>query len=352
MRSAGPPSQRRRPARVVAATINEKSPAYGWVALLAVLLALLATAGILRSTRAAPGPDTPVVFPEALKDMPVQEVRVRLVLLQATVTDRRGDMVADLGPGDFRIEENGVPQEITVFGRAADHPLELAFLLDISGSMRVQGKLGRARAAIRDFVGELRPEDRTALMVFADGDVVVRVPFTTDRLRFLNFLEDEEAWGQTALRDALAYSSSVLADASPGRKALILVTDGVDNASEVTAFEAIRLARQVRVPIYALGLTGLPVKMIGRGGGPERGRSFLEVLSQVSEETGGVAFPVFDVADVSQAVTAVQDRLRNQYVLGYHPDGEDAESAYHRIQVVAGDGRYKVLTRSGYYARD
>jgi len=130
MRSAGPPSQRRRPARVVAATVNEKFTAYGWISLLAVLLALLAVAGILRSTRAAPGPDTPVVFPEALKNMPVQEVRVRLVLLQATVTDRRGDIVADLGPGDFRIEENGVPQEITVFGRAADHPLELAFLLD------------------------------------------------------------------------------------------------------------------------------------------------------------------------------------------------------------------------------
>jgi Ca-activated chloride channel family protein len=354
MRSAGKLSTHGRPARAVAVAVSEGSySAGGWLALLVVLLVLLGLCGLLPPTLAATAPDTPPIkFPEELKNMPVQEVRVRLVLLQATVTDRQGKIVDDLGPGDFRVEENGVPRDITVFGRAADHPLELAFLLDISGSMSVQGKLDRARAAIRQFVGELRPEDRTALMVFADGDVVVRVPFTTDRLRFLNFLEDEEAWGQTALRDGLAYASSILADSNPGRKALVLVTDGVDNASEVTSFEAIRLARQVRVPIYALGFTGLPIKMAGRGRGPEKGRSFLEVLAQVAEETGGLSFPVFDVSDVSQAVAAVQDRLRNQYVLGYDPGGDDGESMYHRIQVVAGDGGYQVSTRSGYYARD
>jgi Ca-activated chloride channel family protein len=345
---------RKRPAQVAVAAVHEREFSIaGRFALLVALLALLAMAGVWRSALAAPAPDTPpVVFPPELKDMPVQEVRVRLVLLQATVIDKRGDMVADLGPGDFRIEEDGVPQDITVFGRAADYPLELAFLLDISGSMSVQDKLGRARAGIRQFIAELRPEDRTSLMVFADGDVVVRVPFTTDRLHFLNVLEDEEAWGQTALRDGLAYAAGILSGANPGRKALILVTDGVDNASEVTSFEAIRLARQVRIPIYALGLTGLPVKMGGQGRGPDRGRSFLEVLAQVSAETGGVAFPVFDVADVSQAVDAVQERLRHQYVLGYHPGGVDGESVYHQIQVMARDGRYQVSTRSGYYARD
>jgi len=354
MKSAGILSAHGRPARAGAVAVHEGAfPPGGWSALAVVLLVVLGLCGLAPLALAAAVPDTPPIkFPEELKNMPVQEVRVRLVLLQATVTDQRGEIVDDLGPGDFRVEENGIPQDITVFGRAADHPLELAFLLDISGSMGVQGKLDRAREAIRRFVGELRPEDRTALMVFADGDVVVRVPFTTDRLRFLNVLEDEEAWGQTALRDGLAYAASILADSNPGRKALVLVTDGVDNASEVTSFEAIRLARQVRVPIYALGFTGLPVKMAGRGRGPEKGRSFLEVLSQVAEETGGAAFPVFDIADVSQAVVAVQERLRNQYVLGYHPGGDDGESAYHRIQVVAGDGRYEVSTRSGYYARD
>ncbi|MCZ6746197.1 MAG: VWA domain-containing protein [Acidobacteria bacterium] len=294
---------------------------------------------------------TDLVVPKTLAGVTFQEVKVRLVLLQATVTNPRGEIVRNLGPGDFRIQEDGVNQEITVFGRASDHPLEIAFLLDISGSMGVHGKLDRARAAIQQFVDALRPEDRTALLVFADGDVVVRVPFTTDRLAFLEVLDVQEAWGRTALRDALAHASGVLADSGPGRKALVLVTDGVDNASQRTAFAAIRLAREVRVPIYALGLTGLPEKLRRRAAPPGGGRTFLEILAQVSQETGGASFPVFDVADVEAAVNQVQERLRTQYVLGYNPV-QDVESAgYRRIRVVAGEGRFQVHTRSGYYAK-
>jgi len=283
--------------------------------------------------------------------LPFQEVKVRLVLLQATVTNPRGESVRDLDPGDFQIREEGISQEITVFGRASDHPLEIAFLLDISGSMGIQGKLDRARAAIHQFVEALRPEDRTALLVFADGDVVVRVPFTTDRPAFLQTLEGEQAWGRTALRDALAYASGVLADARPGRKALVLVTDGVDNASQITDKDALRLAREVRVPIYALGLTGLPGKLRRRASRSGEGKTFLELLAEVSRETGGVAFPVFDISDVEAAVSRVQDRLRTQYVLGYNPAPEVEEAGYRRIQVVAAGGRFQVHTRSGYYAK-
>lgn len=291
------------------------------------------------------------MVPKSLAGVPVQEVKVRLVLLQATVTNRRGESVRNLGPGDFQIQEDGVKQEITVFGRAADHPLEIAFLLDLSGSMGIHGKLDRARVAIHQFVDALRPEDRTALLVFADGDVVVRVPFTTDRLTFLEVLDSEEAWGRTALRDALAHASGVLADSRPGRKALVLVTDGVDNASEMTAFAAIRLAREVRVPIYTLGLTGLPEKVRRRASPSGGGRSFLEMLAQVSRETGGSSFAVFDIADVKAAVNQVQERLRTQYVLGYSPAPDVEEAGYRRIQVVAGGGRFQVHTRSGYYAK-
>lgn len=282
--------------------------------------------------------------------LPVQEVKVRLVLLQATVTNARGESIQDLGPDDFRIRENGVDQEISVFGRAADHPLDIAFLLDISGSMGIHGKLGRARAAIHQFVDALRPEDRTALFVFADGDVALRVSFTTDRLTFLEILDAEEAWGRTALRDALSHASRVLADSRPGRKALVLVTDGVDNASQMTEAEAIRLAREVRVPVYALGLTSLPRKLRRRASPSDGGTSFLEILAQVSLETGGASFPVFDIADVEAAVNKVQDRLRTQYVLGYSPVQDDDVAGYRHIQVVAGQGRFHVQTRAGYYA--
>jgi len=320
----------------------------GWTRPWMLLLVLLVAAP--QGGLSAPvSPDRGV--PRTQPGLPFQEVKVRLVLLQATVTTPRGISVSDLAPGDFQIQEDGVRQEITVFGRAVDHPLEIAFLLDISGSMGVQGKLERARAAIHQFVDALRPEDRTSLLVFADGEVAVRVPFTTDRLTFLETLDTEEAWGRTALRDALAYASGVLADTRPGRKALILVTDGVDNASEITEQEALRLAREVRVPIYALGLTGLPEKLRRRASPPAQGQTFLELLAQVSQETGGVAMPVFDIAAVEDAVSQVQDRLRTQYVLGYNPVQDVDEAGYRRIQVVVGGGRFKVHTRSGYYAK-
>lgn len=317
--------------------------------LLVLILILLFPAALDTGALASPGPDAPVPFPAELARMPFQEVKVRLVLLQATVTDRRGRTINDLSPEDFSIAEQGVNQNITVFGRAADHPLEVAFLLDISGSMSVRGKLDRARAGIRRFVSALRPEDLTSLLVFADGEVAVTVPFTADRQRFLAALDEQEPWGQTAVRDALVYASGVLAESRPGRKALILVTDGVDNASEMTAFAAIRMARRVQVPIYALGLTGLPESMRRGVARRQPQRSFLEVLADVSEETGGQAFPVFDDEDVVKAVDAVQNRLRHQYVLGYNPSESAPEDEYRSIEVMAGAGRYEVRTRRGYY---
>ncbi len=163
-------------------------------------------------------------------------------------------------------------------------------------------------------------------------------------------MDQEEAWGQTALRDALAHAAGVLADSRPGRKALVLVSDGVDNASKMNAFTAIRMARRVQVPLYALSMTGLPPDLQARAPGRHRGRSFLEVMAAVSRETGGVAFPVFDSVDVEKAVDAIQDRLRHQYLLGYHPADGVTEAGYRRIEVVAAEGRHQVLTRPGYFA--
>ncbi len=311
----------------------------------AVLLAALAVGSPPHAGRAESGAGP-------LQGLHFEEVRVRLVLLHATVLNRRGHTVGGLGPGDFLVTENGVRQEISVFGTASDQPLKIAFLLDVSGSMSVGGKLARAREAIRSFVSALRPEDQAALLIFADGDVVVALGFTTDRHRFLRVLDQQEAWGKTALRDALAYAPHLLAEARPGRKALVLVTDGVDNASEMSAWEAVRTARQVQVPIYALGLTGLPLDHRERQPAQEEGRSFFDVMQEFARETGGDLFPVFDAAEVAAAVAQVQEQLRGQYVLGYNPDGVAETPGFHRVEVRTASSRYRVKTRTGYYLSD
>lgn len=281
----------------------------------------------------------------------VEHVEVSLVLVHATVLDRRGETVPDLGPGDFFLTEEGVPQEIAVFGSARNQPVKVAFLLDVSGSMAVRGKFQAAQGAIHRFVEALQPGDQVALMSFADGGVQVEQPFTEDHAGFFRRLDRLHAYGQTALKDALAYASGILADARSVRAALVMVTDGVDNASTMTTFESIQAARRVQVPIYAIGLTDLPGKMRVEQRPEEGGRSFLEILKEFGERTGGGLFPVFNEEEVDDAVERVRDRLRGQYLLGYKPQGVEAMGFYRRIEVSTGNGRHRVMAREGYYLR-
>jgi VWFA-related protein len=320
-----------------------------WSLRLFVLFALLLVAV---PARPAP-PEGAASVPEEAAEAPYfEQVTVRLVLLQATVLNRRGETVSGLAPDDFQVRENGVSQTISVFGTAQSQPLKIAFLLDISGSMSLGGRLEQAKAVINDFVEALRPEDQVALLVFADGDVVVETEFTTDRLQFHEALGRQEAFGRTALRDALAYAPRLLAEAKPGRKALIMVTDGVDNASEMTTFRALRLARQVQVPIYAIGMTSLPESRRVRVRPSHGGRTFLEVMQEFSGETGGKLFPVFGADDTARAVATVKGHLQGQYVLGYHPAGTGDAPGFRQVEVVTTHRSQRVRTRRGYYVSD
>lgn len=280
----------------------------------------------------------------------VETLEVRLVLLQATVLNRRGEVVRDLKPSDFRLEENGVAQTITAFGTSEDQPLQVAFLLDVSGSMGVRDKLDRARLAIHRFVSRLHPDDHVALLIFADGDVVVKKGLTRDRAEFFEVLRSLDAWGQTALRDALAAAPSILAGAGPGRQAIVMLTDGVDNASTMTVFEAIRTARETPVPVYVLALSDVSAERRKVKRDKEAGRTFFEVLSEFGEETGGDMIPVFQDGELDDAVAFVEERLRAQYIIGYRPTSDPTTPGFREIKLATRDERLNVLTRTGYYA--
>jgi Ca-activated chloride channel family protein len=278
----------------------------------------------------------------------IEEESVRLVLVPTTVEDRQGRVVRDLSKSDFKVLEDKVPQKIAYFDREADEPVSVAFLLDLSGSMRIMGKLEAAKDAIRTFVEGLRPKDRCGLVGFADEQVAWITPFTNDRKRFLERLAVQEGFGQTALHDAVAAAPSLVDQDATGRKVIVLFTDGVDTRSHLTADQAIAQARHVHVPIYTVGLTLLPQMILDDK--KEVAALDLKVLERISMETGGLLYLVNDPDDLKEAIADMADTLRFQYVLGYYPAREQWDGAFRRIQVETGRGRLIVRARTGYYA--
>jgi len=304
----------------------------GALALAAVLL--VATGGIGRSR----GEERPASVGHG------EQQQVRLVLLPATVT-RGQRVVRGLEAGQFRLFEDYVPQEIKYFTSDLSERISVAFLLDLSGSMRQLDRLGQAKRTIRGFIESLRPEDQFALIGFADDQVAWITDFTSDRELFGRRLAVQEAYGQTALYDAVARAPQIVDDKIAGRKALVLITDGIDNASQLTTFKAMQLARSVNVPIYSIGFSNLPRKLVGAGGG-----TMLRVLELISDETGGLLFTVEDAPDLERAARGIVRDLRTQYLIGYYPTRSLWDGSFRRIRLETVKGGLSVRTRSGYYA--
>jgi len=271
--------------------------------------------------------------------------KVSLVLLPTSVTTRRGRVVENLDRNDFQLFENEVPQEIRYFSSESSEPVSLAFLLDVSGSMRQVDKLRHAKEAIRYFVDTLRSEDRFALVCFADEQVSWVTEFTDDKQRFLQRLSVQEGYGQTALNDAVAATPQLVDEKIVGRKAIVLFTDGVDNYSRLSMWDAVKAARRVNVPVYSVGFLSVPEATL-----PREARTNLYVLEQIAIETGGRLFKVNDPADVKEAVAAIEKELRFQYVIGYYPSNRTADGKFRRVRLELANDRFEVRTRRGYYA--
>ena len=211
---------------------------------------------------------------------------VSLVMVPAAVTDRKGRPVRGLDAADFRLFENASPQSIRYFSSNTDEPVSIAFMLDLSGSMRQMEKLEHAKEAIRFFVDALEPHDQFALIGFADRQVAWITEFTSDRERFLMRLDVQEGLGQTALHDAVAAAPGLVDERIEGRKAIVLITDGVDNHSGLAQEAALELARRVHVPIYTIGFLSVNPSHLPKGAL----EMDLAALQSISDETGGRLF--------------------------------------------------------------
>ncbi len=307
----------------------------GWRAALLALGALAPCEG-----SAARGVDRSP--PVASGQVAVEEVR--LVQIQAVVTNRKGQPVEGLTAADFLLFEDGVPQEVHLFAPDGATPVSVVFLLDVSASMGLRDQLDEAKRAIRSLVAASGPRTRFGLICFADDRVAWITPATADRELFARRLEEQQPGGRTALFDALAAGARLVEPESRGqRTALVLFTDGLDNASALPVLTAVALARRVNVPIYTLPFVPLDPALA-----PRRIRDSLATLERFSRETGGSLYPIHDPVDVEGAVAAILRELRHQYVVGYYPSDTRDDGRFRRIELRPRAENLRVRTRAGY----
>jgi VWFA-related protein len=320
-----------------------------WLAIGCLLAAVASVGGLAGDTPARRTPPSNMddeQLNQLLRLHHTETEQVRLVLLPTSVTDKKGRIVRGLDRTDFHVFENQVLQEIKFFAAEASEPISLAFLLDVSGSMRQVGKLNHAKEAIRFFVDQLHVEDQFGLICFADEQVDWVTDFTRNRERFLQRLSVQRGWGQTALHDAVAAAPSLVDEKIQGRRALILITDGVDNLSQLTVEQALDIAAHVNVPIYTIGFLSVPESHLPKG----TVETNLEILTRVSSETGGKLYAVYGVTELKEAITDLNNELRYQYLIGYYPSRGSLDGAYREIELRTSKNRHRVRTRSGYYA--
>jgi Ca-activated chloride channel family protein len=305
-------------------------------AALGLALALSGVAGAASRPRSAERPKSARL---------AETARVRMVLLEASVTDRHGRVVRGLDERDFRLFEDQVRQDIAFFAAGSEEPLAVAFLLDVSGSMEF--RLASAKYAIRTLVHGLRPADRFALACFADERVAWATEFTQDREEFLERLEQLDAHGRSAIVDALAATPHLVDDRVATRKAIVLITDGTDNASRTPVAEAVEMARRVNVPVFTIAfLASDPAAL--PAGSIERRTASLEAVSDV---TGGRVFAVHETADLAAALALLRDELSFQYLLGYYTEDQARPGEFQEIRLTLGNRSLHARTRSGYYTR-
>ena len=277
------------------------------------------------------------------QSMVTLHARVNEVNVLFIATDKHGKFVRDLGQNDFSIlDDHKPPQAILNFRRETDLPLHLGFLVDVSGS--VGSRFDFEQQAATTFMQHtLRAGFDKAFLLGFNSHSQLAQDFT-DNVQLLSAsVHKLHDGGGTALYDAIyhACKDKFLKDKPdrPVRKAIIIVSDGEDNQSEVTRAQAIEMAQRSEVIIYAISTDDSGLVMRGD-----------KVLQQLADATGGRAFFPFKMKDITHSYTAIEDELRSQYVVSYKPADFDADGRYRSIEISSLKKDLQVRARKGYFA--
>jgi VWFA-related protein len=367
-----------------------------WQRWLAPALFLLLASPALPSQQASPSQEA-----SSSQETPTFSSDVKVVNVLATVRDKHGQIVNNLNKDDFKLEQDGHPQTIRYFAKETDLPLTLGLLVDTSMSQR--RVLEQERSASYGFLNDLmRPDKDKACVIHFDWDIELLQDLTSSHQKLEAALEKldmpqfdqagggapggggggghRRTGGGTTLYDAVFLASDELMRKQEGRKALVLLTDGVDTGSKVSLGRAIETAQRANTLVYSIlyadpdayghnygghmggggmgrpggwGGGGMGRGPGGGGGGyPQQMESAdgKKVLQRISKETGGRFFEVSKKQPINEIYTQIEEELRNQYSLGYTPDKAVAGTGYHKITLTTTNKDLIVQTREGYYA--
>ena len=269
-----------------------------------------------------------------------------LVSLSVTVQTGTGQLVSGLSATDFQIFEDGLPQEIANFARERQ-PIALSLVLDTSMSM--ERKLAVAQVAATGFARRLTRADIAQIVDF-DSRPAIRQTFTNDAASLERAIRETRADGSTALYDALYVALDELKLVRAHRSeeirrwAIVVLSDGEDTSSLNSYEDVLELAKRAEVIVYAIGLRS-------KDDAPTRKFNEAEfVLRSLSQETGGRAYFVDDVAQLGDIYSRIADELGQQYSLGYSSKNLNRDGAWRRVQVKVVRGDALARTRAGYYA--
>ena len=273
---------------------------------------------------------------------------VEAVTLSVAVRDRRGRAVTDMTSRDFVVLDNGISRVIRAF-IPDEAAISLAVLLDISGSMAVSGNMDRARRVVEQTMARLQPgRDEAALLTF-DSELRDVRAFTTDLARVASVSLAGRPWGLTTLYDAVAETARRVGDRPNPHRAVLVVTDGVDTGSRLTAAAVSGMASSINVPVY-LVVVAAPIDH------PAHRLAALDIdgattatatLEDLTRWTGGDMAIVSSAEESAEAVAGLVGALRHQYLITFEPE---SRPGWHPLEVRTTRRRLSVHARGGYMA--
>lgn len=268
---------------------------------------------------------------------------VDLVLVPVSVTDPMNRLVTGLEKDNFLLSDNGQPQEIRHFS-SEDAPISLGVIFDVSGSM--SNKIDKSRDAVVEFFRTANPQDEFFIITFSEKPELL-ADFTQNIEDIQNRLVYVQPKGRTSLLDAIYLGMTRMRKARYEKKALLIISDGGDNHSRYTEGEIKSMVKESDVQIYGIGLYDRDFKTAEEREGPE-------LLSEVTEVTGGRTFAIGSVNELADVATKIGIELRNQYVLGYRPTNPARDGKWRKIKVKLNPPKglppLHVYAKTGYYA--
>jgi len=287
---------------------------------------------------------------------PVFQTSSQLVLVPVTVTDRYAKNIEGLHAEDFVVYDNQFPRRIASFG-VDDAPSSVGIVLDISGSMHQA--LAGARGLLHAFFGTSNPADEFQLLTVSTQPEELS-HFTTDTASLEDTVDRTRTGGLTSLIDTTYLALKRMKAAHQPRRALLILSDGVDNHSRISQGELISLALEADVQVYSMifntgaqAANGVPFApaLVAKPWQVARDRQGPDFLEKLSDKTGGLYFHVRSDDEARDAVVRTARALRSEYLIGFQPSDTKDPGKFHQIRVKTNVPKLYVHARNGYYAR-